>query len=382
MKETTLLTSPKDKGGSIASARLDYQKDWSLCRMIEAHESADDYVFIFEHDDDLMMLVAKDGKEEISFYQVKTKELGHWTLTDLLRKKSSKTGNSLSMLGRLYANKIKYDSSTSSLNLVSNARFKVSLASGKDSEKKTDICVSECSTKDVDKVVLKLKEEHAMTTTPDIGILYFKVSNLSLDDSSTHTTGKIADFLSKISPDGDVRATIAYQSLFNEIRRRCNYSGECNTFDDLKKFKSITRIEFAKMLEVISQPPSAKKFDDLWSATQQRLNLEGMDLRAIIEIRLQWIKFIADSTNSSDELHIEFVGIISELVAQAVAVNGSISNMTTFMSDIVTSYKDTEFYKSNGEVYNVPYIMASVLNVYYEESKLPEAGKKSNQETI
>ncbi len=83
MKETALLSTPRDKGGSIASSRLDYQKDWSLCRMIEAHESTDDYVFIFEHDD-LMMLVAKDDKEEISFYQVKTKELGHWTLYQLV----------------------------------------------------------------------------------------------------------------------------------------------------------------------------------------------------------------------------------------------------------------------------------------------------------
>ena len=76
MKETALLSTPRDKGGSIASSRLDYQKDWSLCRMIEAHESTDDYVFIFEHDDDLMMLVAKDDKEEKnSLDKVKNSEL-------------------------------------------------------------------------------------------------------------------------------------------------------------------------------------------------------------------------------------------------------------------------------------------------------------------
>ena len=382
MKDTALLSPPRDRGGSIASSRLDYQKDWSLCRMIEAHESTEDYVFIFEHDDDLMMLVAKDGKEDISFYQVKTKELGYWTLADLLRKKKSKTGTTLSMLGRLYANKIKYNSSICTLNLVSNARYKIMLADGKDGEKKIDIRASECGVKEVDKIILKLKEEHSLTTMPQVDVMYFKVSDLSLVDSSRHATGKIAEFLSQTNPEGDIRPTIAYQSLFNEIRRRCNYSGECKTFDDLKRFKSISREEFAEMLEIISQPPSSKKFDDIWPVTQQRLNQEGMDMRAIIDLRLHWIKFSAKITDSSDELHLEFVSIISGLVEKKLKITQSVSNMTSFIEGIVTDYTGTEFYKSNTEVYNVSYIMAAILSIYYEESQLPQTGAQSNQKTI
>lgn len=380
MKNESLLSPPRDKGGSVASSRLDYQKDWSLCRLLESHESGEDYVFIFEHDDDLMILLAKDGKEQISFYQVKTKELGDWTLTDVLKRNKSKTGASLSILGRLYANKIKYAESVGSLNLISNARYKVPLSSGKTSEKKKDFCVSECATEEIKKIVSKLTEEHSLSVAPDTGIIFLKVTDLSLSDSKIHTTGKITDFLSRVIPDSGSNAKVAYQSLFEEIRRRCNYADECKTIDDLKKHKSITKKDFLQMLDVISRPSSAKRLDEIWPITQQRLNQEGMDPKTIVDIKIQWMRFGISSVDYSDEIHNNFLQTVTELVRSSLSINPRITSLVVFIENLLSQYKAGAFYKSCPEVYNDSYIMASILSIYYDEPKLPQVDKEFNEE--
>lgn len=380
MRNESLLFPPRDKGGSIASSRLDYQKDWSLCHLLESHESGEDYVFIFEHDDDLMVLLAKDGKEQISFYQVKTKELGDWTLTDILKRSKSKMGASLSILGRLYANKIKYTESVGSLNLVSNARYKVKLSNGKSSEKKKDFCVSECATEELKKIVSKLTEEHSLSVAPNTEIIFLKVTDLSLSDSKIHTTGKITDFLSRVNPDSASNAKVAYQSLFEEIRRRCNYVDECKTFDDLKKYKSISKADFIKMLDVISRPPSTKRLDEIWPITQQRLNQEGMDPKTIVDIKIQWMHFGISSVDYSDETHNIFLNAITELVRSSLSTNPIVTSLAVFIEDLVSQYKAGTFYKSCPEVYNDSYIMASILSIYYDEPKLSQTGKKPNEE--
>jgi hypothetical protein len=119
-----LLKPVRERSGSIASNRFDYQKDWSLCKLLQIHESGKSYVLIFEHDEDLIILDSENTPKKIDFYQIKTRNSGEWRVSDLIR--SDKKSNS-SFLGKLYSNKIKYGLQTGSLNFISNSKFNIEL---------------------------------------------------------------------------------------------------------------------------------------------------------------------------------------------------------------------------------------------------------------
>lgn len=189
--ESSLL-EPRDKGGSIASNRLDYQKDWSLCKLLEVHESGRAYVFIFEHDDDLMIAEDSDEPQLIDFFQVKTKDSGNWKLAELLRRHKSKTRASASYLGRLYANKIKYSTASKSLNFVSNAKFDLKKTSKGGGLKQIEICLSDCQANDKDAINSALKIEHNLASDADVGDIYLHVASLSLHDSQSHALGGVS----------------------------------------------------------------------------------------------------------------------------------------------------------------------------------------------
>ena len=369
----SLLKPVKNKGGSIASGRLDYQKDWSLCRLLEAHATGVDYALIFEHDDDLMLVFDKGGQKRIAFYQVKTKDLGVFSTTELLRSSSSKKNGGLSIIGKLYANKIKYGAETDSLNLVSNARFKVELAGGANSEKKREIRVDEFSKEELQKVIKKLEAEHSLGCDPETKILFLRVADLALEDSRVHATGKLSDFLSRLSPGKKFNPQLAYQGLFEEIRRRCNHVGEYKNLDDLRRFKSISRQDFLAMLDVIGLTPNSKKFDAVWQQTETRLNQEKLDLRRIVDIRFSWIDYEAHCMDYSDTVHSSFQEVMRAIVQKQLSAAQNVANLTQFLEESLSEFRKTAFHISQPELYTDPYVMASVLSIYYEEPKLPEA---------
>ena len=200
------------------------------------------------------------------------------------------------------------------------------------------------TTEEIKKIVSKLTEEHSLSVAPDTGIIFLKVTDLSLSDSKIHTTGKITDFLSRVIPDRGSNAKVAYQSLFEEIRRRCNYADECKTIDDLKKHKSITKKDFLQMLDVISRPSSAKRLDEIWPITQQRLNQEGMDPKTIVDIKIQWMRFGISSVDYSDEIHNNFLQTITELVRSSLSINPRITSLVVFIENLLSQYKAGAFY--------------------------------------
>lgn len=360
-----LVRKSREKSGSIASNRFDYQKDWSLCRLLEIHTSGRDYMLIFEHEDDLMVLDSEDKPEKIAFYQVKTKDSGSWNLSDLLKRIRSKKGQKYSYLGRLYANKIRYDTETESLNFISNARFNItSKKIGKGIEK-IEIAISKCDPSDIKKITEQLQSEHSMTSTPNIDIVFFKVADLSLHDSANHTTGKIANFMSKTKPHKRYLPDLAYKTIFDEIRRKCNYEHECKTIEDLMKHKSISRKAFSEMLETIISPDNNTKFD--WPSIQNRLNLEKEDLRAINSIRVNCIEYEAKNTDRSDVVHNKLSAIVNGLVINYLAKIKKVRNLSDFLNIIVKGYKETKFSKEHEELYVDDYIKAIALSKYHEQ---------------
>ncbi|WP_161534438.1 dsDNA nuclease domain-containing protein [Bradyrhizobium sp. LCT2] len=79
-----LIAEPqREKSGETGYERFDYQALWGLALIFAHHGSSDDYAIAFEFHDDIVLLDSERSPSRARFYQVKTRDKGHWTLTDL-----------------------------------------------------------------------------------------------------------------------------------------------------------------------------------------------------------------------------------------------------------------------------------------------------------
>ena len=269
MIDQFLKVKVRESAGSISASRFDYQKDWSICKLLEEHNKQSDYLFIFDYHDDLIIMDSEANPSKISFYQVKGKKNGKWSLNDLVKSDLSKDKSSylLSIIGKLYSHKINFVDKVDSVNFVSNASFKVSLSSNDKSESKNTICIVELTPKDKIKIHEKLKTEHQLNQEDFAfeSICFLRVVELSLDDSSTHTTGKLANFLNDRNPQKKYNVPLIYKVLFDEVKRRTSYSKEINDISGLLENKTLSKTKFNQMLDRIGVD---KDYDEIWNKVQ------------------------------------------------------------------------------------------------------------------
>lgn len=277
LTEKIVKTKPREKSGSVSSSRFDYQKDWSLCKLIDTHRSGSDYIVIFDWHEDLLIMDNEARPNSITFYQIKGKKSGNWTVSSLLSSDKDKDGELLlSILGKLYDCKSKFNIETSSLNFVSNARFNVKLTTGDKSLSKDSICIIELSEDERKEIVAKIKSEHKLIDDPKFeDITFLKVVDLSLDDSSGHTKGKITEFLEEIFPGKSFNVPSVYRMLFDEVKRRTSYNKDILTFDDLVSNKGIAK----------------SQFEDIIRATGIKIDYKEIWRRAEIELQANSVSF-------------------------------------------------------------------------------------------
>ncbi len=82
-----IYNPPRESAGSLASKGFDYQKNWAICLILKLHEAHDDYVILFDFHEDVVAVTKHDGKHQLEFYQVKTKNKGNYIPNDFCQKK-------------------------------------------------------------------------------------------------------------------------------------------------------------------------------------------------------------------------------------------------------------------------------------------------------
>lgn len=287
-----MASRPRETGGSRASNRIDYQKDWALCQLLELHESRDDYALVIERHDDVVVLDSPTMPRRADFTQVKTKDSGAWTVTQLLKvekskaEKGKKVEKKMSFLAKMYGNRLICEGHEITASFLSNARFGVRLANGEDGMNRLEICFSDLSADDLSKVKKGLKDEYALKDEPDCcGFMYLKVSDLALDDHEGHAKGKIAEFLERRNGGEPQPVAAFYRTLFGHVKRKTNHEAEITCFDDLLARKAITKAEFQDILDKL---PNPRNFDAVRSEISGQLRHEGMAASTIMGIFDDW----------------------------------------------------------------------------------------------
>ena len=90
---TNLLTAvlsakPREKSGAHTTARYGFQVHASILKMLDLHQTGNDYRAVFDHFDDLMVFDKADQPENVDFYQIKSQSEGSWSLKDMIQKPS------------------------------------------------------------------------------------------------------------------------------------------------------------------------------------------------------------------------------------------------------------------------------------------------------
>lgn len=363
LKDKIVKTRPREKSGSTSASRFDFQKDWSICKLIESHQTSNDYVVIFDWHDDLIIMDSEHDPKKVSFYQVKGKKSDNWTLKQLIESKMAKDGSSLlSIIGKLYDCKSKFDLETTSLNFVSNARFSVGLADKSTSKAKNEICIVELSDTDRETLRAKIKSEHKLTTDPIYeDITFLKVLDLSVDGSKAHTQGKIADFLESLKPGGKFNIPSVYRMLFDEVRRRTNYNTDIITYHDLLANKAIGKSQFEKIIDATG---INKDYDEIWKGIEPILASNGMKFQEVKNLKQAWGKLELEKMNPNNDFLFKLIDKI-KVITKEQEVNGTLTSFTLpeCIESIYNAFNDTKPILLS---YDDPFIKAIILSEIYE----------------
>lgn len=278
-----LLTKTRESSGSTSSNRFDFQKDWALCHLLELHEGTSDYILVFEHHEDIVVLFCGSATESAVCYQIKTKRPGRWSLTNLLSRKKLKAGEGLSILGKMYENIKVFGEGATTVNFVSNALYSMKLADGSSCDSKDCICIGDIDPIDLAKIRAQMRTEHTLATDPTFGAeVHLRVTPLSLDDHANHTVGKLEAFLSKTRPGRVYSVSTLYRTLFDEVRRRSNYEWDATSLDAILKNKALSRSQFQSLIDSV---PEAKTFETFWTQASTQLTLDGVPFPTILSLR-------------------------------------------------------------------------------------------------
>jgi hypothetical protein len=348
-----VATPQREKSGETGFERYDYQALWGLALVFEHHSSAEDYAIAFEFHDDIVLLDSASAPAEARFYQVKTKGSGHWTLTDLARrspkKKDMGAGKLPSHIGKLYSNYENFPDETRSLNFVSNVPVKfVDGATGIHA-------VESCSSVDFASFLKKLKEEHPNATETTAKLVHFVRADLSLHDSSVHLKGKLGQFVARTVGTIEYNPDTLYKTIVEECRSRSKYTGVINSFEDLIKYKSITKAQVEAWLDLVRE---RQRYPE-WADVNQGLSLSGLELAAV---HREWNRYRSVVLNPGDEGS----NRIRDAVRAALEVqHGSALVMADLLAVLVGQTESTA--RQNMSPFSVSRLRAIILYEVYRD---------------
>jgi len=361
--------TPRENSGSRSANRFDYQKNWSLCELLSLHSKKDDYLMVFEHHEDVVVLDSQYTPSSAIFYQIKTKKPGNWTIGSL--SKTDKNGQSI--IGKLYSNFEHFSDCVEKLVFSSNQGLSAKLANGDIGLNCQLINFNQLSNKDKEKI--RDAAEGSAKLYCDIhGLSKITThkTDLRLADHTAITKGKLVEFFEREYPESSVHISLVYKSIFDEIRRRTNYELPCTNSDELVEKKAISQSEFEGMVGTVLTGRTA---NELWADANQLLSAEGYKALEIRNLRVYWQKYIVDRMNVTDESLVKLQEEIDVALSDVES-----SSLDLSIQDILDKMLKRIRKSNYFDWYDDSYIEAAIMYGVVKDDSVPKANKKSKEE--
>jgi len=297
LRELLLAVVPRERSGARMTNRVEYQKHWALSEMLERHRDPSNYCFVFEFHDDVAVLDDADQPTTIAFYQIKTKSRGEWKLTELLKRDRPDDDSNLSIIGKMYVNRMNFPQHATSLTFVSNVPCSAKLEGGTGIAGDRDlVSVMELDQAERDAVLGQLRAEHgAAVADGDASLIFLAHSSLALRDTEAHGVGKLDAFLRFLFPARKLPVHSIYRALLGEISRRSGHEDVPGTFAELIRERGFSRSQVEDCLRaagVYGDP------DEAWRVVESHLRRDtGWGPRRFLAVRAAWRRYEVERMN-------------------------------------------------------------------------------------
>lgn len=297
--ETKILSEkPREESGSKTSRKYQFQKDLSLYILLKEHVTRDDYLFLFDFHEDLVISNSSNALEDLECIQIKSKDKGNWTINDLTKQPSGKN----SIIGKLYNNRIVFEDAVKSLTFMSNGTYSFNnLKSGSNSKTLTEIPAQDLSDVERQKCDNTIISEHAITKSEFKKLGQFKVTSLSNSESSTHCVGALASLINSLNPSSKINSQLAYEQVFREITRKTNETVGDKTFKHISDIFKIKGLSKAQFIEFLKKAGLYKSVEEEWSEIKTSLESDVISHIELLKFKNAWrdmsARLIADSSS-------------------------------------------------------------------------------------
>lgn len=305
LSDKLVSTKQREKSGSLAQDRFDFQACWGITHLLDLHESMADYAIAFEFHDDILVIDHAAGPTKVRFYQVKTKDAGLWAMKEITQRTKGKTGLKPSIAGKMFSNKEKFPAETEYLGFVSN--------------KPADFIYKTypCAFKETDKATYALfladlkNEFPGVASDADGNLFHYHQADFSLEKYQTFLVGRVADFIKNTCGDLQSGHDGFRLALIDRCRDRSKNMKDVSSFDELLKGKFVRRADLDEWVENLKVASTQRPN---WDAVQSLLTkTKPMKLR---NLKQQWDRYDTDRFKVADvALHHLRTAIRQEIAA-------------------------------------------------------------------
>lgn len=255
-----LAAAQRETAGAQTFEKYEYQYHWALCRILGAHENADDYVVFIElHEDVVLATSTNESIARFEFNQVKNVRESAWTkkrLTSVPKATAKKVTNSI--LGKMLqgVREKPFVDKLNSLDLVATCGFNL--------PPKTDgLKLSIISTGDLHEDCLKDIQaaiDRELGTYPIPKTLRFITPDLPASGFQDVAIGRISKLVDVKAPGAKCNASTIYRVLIDDLHRKGTVAFDFTEWNNLVKNKGTTHSDVERVISSYTESKGIEAF--------------------------------------------------------------------------------------------------------------------------
>lgn len=255
-----LAAAQRETAGAQTFEKYEYQYHWALCRILGAHENADDYVVFIElHEDVVLATSTNESIARFEFNQVKNVSESAWTkkrLTSVPKATAKKVTNSI--LGKMLqgVREKPFVDKLNSLDLVATCGF--NLPPKTDGLKLSIISIGDLHEDCLKDIQAAIDSE--LGTYPIPKTLRFITPDLPASGFQDVAIGRISKLVDVKAPGAKCNASTIYRVLIDDLHRKGTVAFDFTEWNNLVKNKGTTHSDVERVISSYTESKGIEAF--------------------------------------------------------------------------------------------------------------------------
>ncbi|MBO4224190.1 dsDNA nuclease domain-containing protein [Bradyrhizobium neotropicale] len=295
---TALVTAtPREKAGSRTGSRYAFQAHVSLAKMLELRKSGADFRAIFDHFDDLAILIPSNCPAQVEFFQIKGKQQGSWTAARLCKAEDEVPRT---IVGKMYHHTQTFGPPVVGCVFLTNASFGFTLADGtKTGIDHTKILYGSLASEEKGRFAAALEVDFPSPRSPtEDEIFSFERTIVPITGYDLVLKGLLVDAVE--NKEGVVVAAL-YRTLIQDITSRANDTTVCTSLLDVFTHKSLGCEELDQILAAAEK---RRGILDAWPTVDEELKDAGRTPMERIRGQTAVINYLRDRSTRKHEVEV------------------------------------------------------------------------------